>query len=118
MKIKEYGKDLEIAEVSDFDIAQTLECGQCFHFNRIDDHDYALAANGMLLHAAQTDTGIVLYDTDKGQYENIWRSYFDMDRDYSSIKEYLVRYDSRLEDAINAMGGVRILNQEFFETLM
>ena len=55
MKIKEYGKDLEIAEVSDFDIAQTLECGQCFHFYRIDDLDYAHAANGMLLPAAQTD---------------------------------------------------------------
>lgn len=118
MKIKECGRDLQITEITDFDLEQTLECGQCFHFNKIDDHDYALSAFGRLLHAAQDERSLVLYDTTEDIFNEIWRGYFDLDKDYSAIKEYLLKYDDKLNEAINAMGGVRILNQEFFETLM
>ena len=87
MKIKECGRDLQITEIADFDLEQTLECGQCFHFNRIDDHDYALSAFGRLLHAAQDERSLVLYDTTEDIFNEIWRGYFDLDKDYSAIKE-------------------------------
>lgn len=118
MKVRECGRDFEITEVTDFDIEQTLECGQCFHFNKIDDHEYAISAFGRLLHIMQNEKSIILYDTNETVFNEVWRSYFDLDKDYAAIKEYLLKYDDKLNEAINAMGGVRILNQEFFETLM
>ncbi|MDD6797623.1 MAG: DNA glycosylase [Clostridia bacterium] len=118
MKITDCGRDLKITDVKDFDIEQTLECGQCFHFNMIDDHDYAISAYGRLLHVAQDENSVVLYDTDETDFFEIWNTYFDLGRDYAAIKEHLLKYDDKLSEAISAMGGVRILNQEFFETLM
>lgn len=36
--------DYKLKNVCDFDLAQTLECGQCFHFVKLDEEDYVLAA--------------------------------------------------------------------------
>lgn len=41
-----------------------------------------------------------------------------MERDYSKIKESLIAADERLLEPINVMHGVRILNQDFFETMI
>ena len=32
--------DYKLKNVCDFDLAQTLECGQCFHFVKLDEEDY------------------------------------------------------------------------------
>ena len=110
--------DYKLKNVCDFDLAQTLECGQCFHFVKLDEEDYVLAAKGHVLHVSQEDDTVTFYDTEEDEYVNVWKDYFDMDRDYSAIKKKLLEKDDKLKDAIESMWGVRILNQDFFETLI
>lgn len=110
--------DYKLKKVCDFDLAQTLECGQCFHFVKLDEEDYVLTAKGYVLHVSQEADTVTFYDTDKDEYVNVWKDYFDMDRDYSAIKKKLLEKDDKLKDAIESMWGVRILNQDFFETLI
>ena len=52
------------------------------------------------------------------EYNNVWKQYFDMDRDYSLIKDALIKKDDKLKDSISSMNGIRILNQDFFEMLI
>ncbi|SEW02305.1 DNA-3-methyladenine glycosylase family protein [[Clostridium] fimetarium] len=104
--------------VEDFDVGQTLECGQCFHFKKIDENEYGVVAFGKLLHIKQENNFIIFYDTTEEEYENIWKNYFDLDRNYSEIKKYLLKKDNKLKLAMDTMWGVRILNQEFFEILI
>lgn len=54
----------------------------------------------------------------KEEFEKIWCHYFDLDRDYGEIKSFLLKEDEKLREAVEKMWGVRILNQEFFETLI
>ena len=110
--------DYKLKNVCDFDLAQTLECGQCFHFVKLYEEDYVLAAKGHVLHVSQEDDTVTFYDTEEDEYVNVWKDYFDMDRDYSAIKNKLLEKDDKLKDAIESMWGVRILNQDFFETLI
>lgn len=110
--------DYQVKNVKDFDLAQTLECGQCFHFIKLGEEDYVLAAKGEAVHVAQQGDTVIFYDTDEAGYVNVWKDYFDMDRDYSAVKERLLEKDDKLKDAVESMWGVRILNQEFFETLI
>lgn len=42
--------------------------------------------------------------------ENIWIPYFDLERDYNEIKSFLLKKDSKLEEAIKEKWGIRILN--------
>ena len=110
--------DYKLKNICDFDLAQTLECGQCFHFVKLDENDYVLTAKGRLLHISQQADTVTFYDTEEDEYVNVWKDYFDMDRDYSEIKNKLLEKDDKLKDAIESMWGVRILNQDFFETLI
>ena len=110
--------DYKLKNICDFDLAQTLECGQCFHFVKLDENDYVLTAKGRLLHVSQQADTVTFYDTEEDEYVKVWKDYFDMDRDYSEIKNKLLEKDDKLKDAIESMWGVRILNQDFFETLI
>ena len=40
MDVEYKGKDTIIHNLKDFDLGQTMECGQCFHFQKIDDDEY------------------------------------------------------------------------------
>lgn len=110
--------DYVLCGVKDFDVGQTLECGQCFHFKKIDENEYGVVAFGKLLHIRQEKETVIFYDTTEEEYGSIWEKYFDLDRDYGEIKEFLLEKDSELKKAIDQMQGVRILRQEFFETLI
>ena len=111
-------KDYVINTPEDFNLKETLECGQCFHFNSIDENEYVLTAYDNMLHIRQDEKQLIFYNTDEEQYQKLWKRYFDLERDYGSIKRELLEKDDKLEEAITVMSGVRILNQEFFETLI
>lgn len=118
MHISYENSNIILFGVSDFDIEQTLECGQCFHFKKLDEKEYALCAFHKLLRIRQEDDKVTLFDTTPDEYEKIWREYFDFDRDYGDIKAYLLKTDNTLKEAVETMNGVHILQQEFFETLI
>jgi N-glycosylase/DNA lyase len=118
MKVIQENKNLIVRGIQDFDIEQTLECGQCFHFVKLDEKEYGLSARNRLLHIKQIGNELILYQTDKAEYESVWKTYFDMDRDYRMIKKQLLSVDNKLGDAIHTMQGVRILKQDFFEMLI
>lgn len=104
--------------VNDFILSQTLECGQCFHFIKVDEEEYLISAKGRILHIKQEEKMLIFFDTTENEFSDIWKKYFDLERDYGAIKRKLLETDERLSDAVNAMHGVRILNQDFFETMI
>lgn len=119
MKISWENGNTYVEGISDFHLGQTLECGQCFHFVRLGDNEYCLNAGGRFLHTAQDKEGrLTLYGTTEGEFHGVWKEYFDLERDYGAIKAKLLSRDDRLLPAIQAMWGVRILNQDFFETMI
>lgn len=117
-------KNLILEDVSDFDIEDTLECGQCFHFTKLGDKEYELIAFGRYLHIKQykkaedsENNCFILYDIGEEDF-SLWRSYFDLDTDYRAIKEAIIKADRRLGEVIENNSGIRILKQDFFETLI
>lgn len=118
MKIIEKNGNIVVESVKDFHIGQTLECGQCFRFEKIEEDDYVLVANNRILRIGQKVDSIILYDTTLEEYKSIWKNYFDLDRDYGLIKNTLLEKDRILEEAIHSKYGIRILNQDFFEMLI
>lgn len=111
-------KNYVYGPVDDFVLSQTLECGQCFHFVKTGDEEYLISAMGRILHIRQEGKNLIFCNTSEEEFNLIWKKYFDLERDYGEIKRKLLKADSRLSDAINAMHGVRILNQDFFETMI
>ena len=118
MRLIEDNGNTYIKELKDFSLGQTMECGQCFHFQKLAEEEYGLVASHRFLHAKQEGDELCLYNTSVDDAENFWIKYFDLERDYGAIKKKLLGEDDKLTEAVQTMWGVRILNQEFFETLI
>lgn len=118
MRILEDNENTIIEGVKDFDLSQTLECGQCFRFYKQDVQDYVVVAYKHLLHIKQVEDRLIFLDTDRNTVEKLWIPYFDLERDYGAIKDFLLKKDDTLKEAICEKYGVRILNQEFHEMLI
>ena len=118
MKVEQLNENVILSDVKDFNIQQIFECGQCFHFEKIDHMEYAAVAYGKLLRIKQEDDRVIMYNTSVDEYNSIWREYFDMDTDYELIKSRLKSTCEELEPAIDEKSGVRILRQEFVEILL
>ncbi|MGL4739538.1 MAG: DNA-3-methyladenine glycosylase family protein [Sarcina sp.] len=103
--------------IKNFDLVQTLECGQCFRWDKISENRYVGIAYNKILEVEQDGDILKFYNTNKEDFDNIWRHYFDLDRDYSEIKEELSK-DTILGEALSYGTGIRVLNQEPYEMVI
>lgn len=101
----------------EFDLAQTLDCGQAFRWEIITDNKWHGIAFNKYLCLEKLENGcIVLYDTTKEDFENIWKNYFDLERNYTEIIN-LISTNEILKTAASFGKGIRVLNQDPWETL-
>ena len=63
MKVEHINNDVILTDVSDFNIEQIFECGQCFHFEKLDNMEYVTVAFERLLHIKQENDKVILYNT-------------------------------------------------------
>ncbi|WP_105615088.1 DNA-3-methyladenine glycosylase family protein [Vallitalea okinawensis] len=106
-----------IKEIEDFDLEQTLECGQCFRYMKLDDGHYKVIAHGKVLEVMQKNNEIHFHHTTLEEYHDTWVHYFDLDRDYRGIKSSFEE-DLVMKEAIAYKPGVRIIKQEVWECLI
>ncbi|WP_244833776.1 DNA glycosylase [Clostridium sp. BJN0001] len=113
----ERGDHAVISGVKNFSIKQTFESGQSFRFYKKSDTHYILVAHSKVIELVQENDEIHIFNTNKKEVEDVWIDYFDLERDYSCIKEKLSD-DSLLKKSIEFGEGIRILNQDPFEILI
>lgn len=109
-KTKEYTK---IILPPCFELSDTLECGQCFRFFKEQDGKYLIIAGGRFVRAKQEDGALYLFGDRDTEF---WIKYFDLERDYQSIYKK-IKSNEILSKSADAAKGIRILRQDFFETL-
>lgn len=106
-----------IVTIKDFSPEHTFDCGQCFRWERQADCSYIGVAGGKVVRIkAQGDT-VTIDGCSREDYDSFWRIYLDADRDYSQIKK-AVSINSTMENATIFGSGIRILRQDFFESLI
>jgi len=106
-----------LKEMRNFDPKHIFECGQSFRWKVEDDNSYTTIAYGKVLNVKRENNDIIMNNTNLDDFYNIWYNYFDLGRDYDEIKEELSK-DPILKEAIRFGEGIRILNQEPFETII
>lgn len=113
-------KVFTVENVDDFDLDHIFDCGQCFRWEKNDEGKYVGTAFGKVaaIDFNKKSRQLTIYNSDREDFENIWKHYLDLDRDYGGIKKYLAEKDPVIKDAIDYGYGIRILNQEKWETLI
>ncbi len=110
--------DFEI-KVKNFDMDTTFHCGQAFRWKKL-EHSYVGCAYERVIEVEYDEKthSLKILHSNTEDIDNIWREYFDLNRDYEEIKESLSKRDQHLKKAIHFAGGMRILNQEPWETIL
>lgn len=117
MIIEAHGNHLILKNVKYLSLPLTLDCGEAFRWEEQKDGSWSGAAFGKFLNIKEENGSFILKDTSVSDFENVWRSYFDLDRDYASICDRL-KEDRLLSETIDEYYGIRILNQDPWEALV
>ena len=100
-----------------FNLRNIFDNGQCFRWEKIDDGYVGVAYSKTVL-VREHEKGIDIINSSEDDLKEIWYGYFDMDRSYTRIINELKGIDKHLDVAIEYGQGLRLLNQERFETTM
>lgn len=115
INIEENEKRLILREAS-FEPSHIFECGQCFNFHKEEDGSYTAVFLGKIINVLKLDEGVSLIrNISLEDFNDIFYDYFDLGLDYEAIKEEIA-IDPVMEKATAYGYGIRILNQEVFET--
>lgn len=117
MICEKFEKGIKIIGVSDLDLAQTLDCGQCFRWVEQGDGSFKGIAYGKSVSVRLCDDILYIENADEADFENIWKDYFDLSLDYGKIREDLSLLHPVLTEAAGYASGIRILRQEPWEAL-
>ncbi len=117
MIIREEQDVLILEDVKCLNLALTLDCGEAFRWIEQEDGSWSGVAYGKYLNIKKEDDRFILKNTSLEDFENVWKNYFDLDRDYVAICERL-KEDELVSSTIDEYYGIRILNQEPWEALV
>lgn len=101
-----------------FELADIFECGQCFRWNKEENGSYTGVFHKNVLNVDKKDDEVIFKGICEGNIEKICTDYFDLNRDYSKIKEELSKIDDNLKTSVEYGKGIRILNQDLWETII
>lgn len=116
MEVKYIGNDIVLENIRCLNLDLTLDCGQAFRWKKQEDGSWSGVVKGVFLNISKTDDTVLLRNTTKENFENIWLDYFDFNKDYVKICDTL-KQDSLLAPTVDEYYGIRILNQDSWEAL-
>lgn len=116
MDITANNNQIVIKDIRDFNLTHIFDCGQCFRWNKEEDGSYTGVVKNKVINVKQVGSQVVFSNVSKDDYTLI-KDYFDLDTDYAEIKNK-VNTDDIMAKAIKFGEGIRILNQDEWETMI
>lgn len=106
-----------------FELRDVFDNGQCFRWDENPDKSYTGVFHNIVLNVQNVDCktifeGISLKPITQNEFEKEIIEYFDLNRDYNSLKKEISKIDSNLSEAVKYGSGLRLLNQDLFETII
>lgn len=115
-KVKDKVKNkIELLGYEKFSLTDTLECGQCFRWSKEGPGYRGIVEDSDVLVYYEKDKLII--EGAKEDKREFWIKYFDLGTKYNEIRENLSQISPILKSASDFCPGIRILNQEPWETL-
>lgn len=103
---------------SSFNLKDIFECGQCFRWNEENDGSYTGIIKNGIINVKKENENVIFTGRCEGNIKELVEDYFDLDRNYEEIKQKLSNIDEYLKTSIEYGKGIRILNQDLWETII
>ena len=107
-----------LENVNSFELKDIFDCGQCFRWNEQKDGSYIGVFKNNVLNVKKQENRIIFEGICENNIQEIVEDYFDLKRDYEDIKNRLSKIDDNMKTSIEYGQGIRILNQDLWETII
>ena len=101
-----------------FELKDIFECGQCFRWNEQIDKSYTGVIKDGVINVKKDANTITFKGLCSKDIKEVVEYYFDLNRDYKKMKNQLSNIDKYLKASIEYGNGIRILNQNLWETII
>ena len=108
----------KLKNVESFELRDIFECGQCFRWNKQEDGSYTGVFKNNVLNVKKNKDEIIFEGICENDIQQTVKNYFDLNRNYEKIKEQLSKIDQNMKMSIEYGNGIRILNQDLWETII
>lgn len=108
----------KLRNVKSFELRDIFECGQCFRWNKQEDGSYTGVFKNNVLNVKKNKDEIIFEGICENNIQQTVENYFDLNRNYEKIKEQLSKIDQNMKKSIEYGNGIRILNQDLWETII
>lgn len=108
----------KIKNVKSFEPVHIFDCGQCFRWDKELDRSYTGVFKGNVMNVKKDGNNVTFKGICNGDIEEICKDYFDLNTDYEDIKEKLSKIDDNVKTSVGYGSGIRILNQDLWETII
>ena len=108
----------EVENLDSFELKDIFDCGQCFRWNEQEDGSYTGVFKGNVLNVKKEGNKVTFKGICNGDIKEVVEDYFDLNRDYEKIKETLSKIDDNMKKSVEYGKGIRILNQDLWETII
>ena len=107
-----------LKDYTSFEPHHIFDCGQCFRWNKESNESYTGVFGENVINVKKKNNEIIFTGECKKDIKEECTKYFDLDRNYENIKNKLCVIDKYLKESIKYGEGIRILNQDLWETLI
>ena len=107
-----------IKNIDSFELKDIFDCGQCFRWNIEEDGSYTGVFGNNVLNVKKENDVVTFEGIFEGDIKKTVEYYFDLKRDYTQIKNKLSKIDDNMKTSIEYGKGIRILNQDLWETII
>ena len=107
-----------IKNIDSFELKDIFDCGQCFRWNAEEDGSYTGVFGNNVLTVKKENEVVTFEGICEGDIRKTVEYYFDLNRDYKQIKKRLSKIDNNMKTSIEYGQGIRILNQDLWETII
>ena len=107
-----------LKNVDSFELKDIFDCGQCFRWNIEEDGSYTGVFGNNVLNVKKENDVVTFEGIFEGDIKKTVEYYFDLKRDYTQIKNKLSKIDDNMKTSIEYGSGIRILNQDLWETII
>lgn len=102
---------------NDFNLKHIFLCGQCFRWEENEDGSFTGIAFNRVVKIKAANKYITLFNANLQEFNEIWSKYFDISQNYAELKCNIAK-DDIMRRAVEYGGGIRILRQDTWETIV
>lgn len=105
-------------KVNNFNLKDTVTCGQIFRFEIEEDNSYTIILSDRVINIKEINNELIVKSSNEDNLERVIKDYFDLDFDYESINNKLIEIDPNNNEIIDFCKGLKMINEPRFETII